>query len=850
MMSESVEFTYKKTFLITRTMDFPLASEIERMESVSLVTPDWVAKCVQQQKILPKEPYSPDPRHILRDVAISVTGLSSGDTTAIFAAAWALGAQFSSRIFVYTTHLIATSDSLERCRQVVENGYDIKIVLPTWISDCMKLRRRVDDAPYCFPNPSILSTKTPQRMNEEEDEQKFKYTHSRHGSATPPKRLQVYNNIFEGKAVCFGADVKFDMLEQDVCDLVMEMGAGKVAERIEDSDVLVCQFRKGPDYIAASQRGLIVGSLSWIYYMAFHNEWSSPLDHLLHYPLPTEPLPGMENQVISVTNYVGEARGYLEELICALGARYTGQLSCDVSTHLICAYPEGQKYNAARAWNMDIVSHLWLEESYALWEVQPLSNRKYSYLPEKINLQHILGMTKLIPERLKQFYDGKEVVRDNETPRVKAGTPPLDLKTPLTSTKKKLNTYGKKSSSSRRPMPTGLVRESVADREQRPASAPEAEPITGSPKARAPTLNAPTDKEEAEAEDVEMQTADKTTEGEGEPTPPSHEPTPTSDEASKRTKEPGSSSRTKKQKTSDAMGEELIKRETTTTPTTTKPAKKQKPTKKQRTSNMEDSEEITEREADTIREQTPKAGTDDAGPTQTKKQKTSSSSSSQNKGEEMRIILAGLDDNENRKITLKRTKLAKLGIVIVEEPEEATCIIATRRRTSEKFLRALSTVEYVIHPDYLFFCIEQDAKIEPIPDEYWVSQQDEGLKQCIQRRKENFGNKPSQLFKGFQFNMAVGNIFSQLDRVVQTHGALPSQKITAKNPKTYAVSQNDNVIVLAIEDEKDKTAEMRRNLRKRADENNQSLFVYDRGWLTDAIIKMSVQFDDNQLQIT
>lgn len=785
MMSDAVEFTYKKIYLITRTMDFPLASEVSKMESITLVTPDWVTKCIQEQRIVPKEPYSPDPRHILRDVAISVTGLSAGDTTAVYAAAWALGAQFSDRVIVYTTHLIATSDTLERCKHILENGYDIKIVLPNWISDCMKLRRKVDDTPYCFPNPSILSLNSAERMKDEQDEQMFKYTHSKHGSGAPPKRLDSYNNIFDGRKVCLGNDVDLDMLEQDVRDLTMAMGAGMIVDQVDDADVFIGKYRKGPGYLVASQKGLIVGNITWLYYMAFHNAWSSPLDHLLHYPIPADPLPGMEDKVISVTNYVGEARSYLEELITALGAHYVGQLSAEDNTHLICAYPEGEKYKAAKVWNIDIVSHLWLEETFALWAKQPISNRKYSYLPEKINLQHIIGMTKLIPERLKEFYEGKDV---KDTPaKIKAGTPPLDVKTPVT--KKKLNTYGKRSST-RRPISAGLFREAHSKVEESaekepPKSAPSsAKEANGSPKERGSTMNVTEVEPKADSGGAE-----------------------------------------KEEQEGKANGEAEIMEE------------------------GEEDEEAT-RDLSPKNDEAPKRSKKQTTPKTVKKQKTSFASSSQTIRGELRIILAGLDDSEIRKISIKRTKLAKLGIVMVEDPEKATCIIATRRRTSEKFLRALSIAEYVIHPDYLFSSLEQDTRIEPIPEEYWVSRQDEELQQCIGTRKKKFANKSSKLFKGYQFNMAVGNLFSQLDRVVQAHGALPSQKIIAKNPKTYAVSQNDNVIVLAIEDEKEKTAEMRRNLRKKTEENGQSLYVYDRGWLTDAIIKMSVQFDDNQLQIT
>lgn len=768
-LEEGSDFTNEKTYVITRSMDFPQYADFVKSPAVSLVTPEWVIKCTDEQRIHPKEPFSPDPRHILRDIAISVTGLSKGDTEAILGGAWALGAQFSNQVIVYTTHLVTTDDSLEKCQMVRKSGKNIKIVLPDWINDCIKLRRRVDDTPYCFPNPSILQLTTAERMAEAEDVEKFKYTHSSSNSEQPPQNnaLDSYSDILGGKNVFLAHDLELNQLGEGVKDLIKAMGGGKIVTNVEESDIYLGKWRGGDDYITACNKGLIVGNLTWLYYMAFHNIWCSPLDHLLHYPLPPKPLKGMEGAVISVTNYIGEARQNLEELITALGAKYERNLTMSYNTHLICAYPEGRKYDAAKEWNLDIVNHLWLEECFALWSMQPISNRKYSYLPAKVNLSQILGMTKLVPEVLKQFSNEGTVRQENiekedlesrrrssshEPDKVRNGTPPLDLQTPLPN--KKLNTYGKKSSSGKRraPPPPQLAFEP-----------PIANDKTGSPKETKKTEQNENDNNNTEYV---------------------HEDTTDKNEDNENNNEPA------------------------------------QPVKKKRKSSHLPQEDTTTNNKPT--------------PTATP---------------ELNIILAGLDDADNKKLTIKKTKLAKLGIIIVEDPDIADCIIAVRRRTSEKFLRALSIVRNVVHPDYLFSCLEKEERVEPIPEEYLVSNLDEGLKTSIETRMEKFSNEKSSLFKGYKFNMAVGSLFSQLDRVIQSHGGGPSQKINARNPKSYSISEEDKVILLIIGDERDKNLDMRENLQKRVLENEQKFYVFDRSWLTEAIIKMDIELDDHSLAI-
>jgi hypothetical protein len=54
-----------------------------------------------------------------------------------------------------------------------------------------------------------------------------------------------------------------------------------------------------------------------------------------------------------------------------------------------------------------MVNHLWIEESYAKWEVQSMTNQKYTHFPTRTNLMEVVGQTPIDVKTLEQFY-GKE----------------------------------------------------------------------------------------------------------------------------------------------------------------------------------------------------------------------------------------------------------------------------------------------------------------------------------------------------------------------------------------------------------------------------------------------------------
>lgn len=219
----------------------------------------------------------------------------------------------------------------------------------------------------------------------------------------PDAERALHLTVFKEKKIMLSKDLDMrDRLREIIINLVTKAG-GQVTDRADECDWLVCRYRDTDEYVRASQLGKTVGNMSWLFYLIQHNGWSNPLHRLLHYPEPRDGIPGFKDMRISVSNYGGEARIYLENLIKSAGATFTKTMKAD-NTHLVTARDNSEKCEAARDWNIHMVNHLWIEESYAKCELQALTVQKYTHFPPRTNLGQIIGQTFLDERRLQALY--------------------------------------------------------------------------------------------------------------------------------------------------------------------------------------------------------------------------------------------------------------------------------------------------------------------------------------------------------------------------------------------------------------------------------------------------------------
>ncbi|KAJ2996300.1 hypothetical protein NUW58_g1010 [Xylaria curta] len=381
------------THIVANTIEFPQYDEVATKYSVGIIVVEskWISASLAKGKQAQTRSYSPDPSLFLRGVNLAFADIPQSDQEAIGGATYALGGTCSDHPMV---------------RMATEKKHKCKIVLPHWFQDCFCLGQRIDEGPYLLPDPEYLRV-SPERSIEPRCSPYLDGAISAQPDyLPPPDSLQGRGppvTVFKGITIMISKDIDLgDRFTQKVVKLITE-GGGRVTESPGECDWLVCRYRDTNEYIAASQFGKTVGNMSWLFNVIRANAWSNPLHRLLHYPEPRNGIPGFENARISLSNYAGESRIYLENLIKACGATFTKTMKAD-NTHLVTARDSSEKCEAARDWNTHMVNHLWIEESYAKGEMQSVTVSKYTHFPPRTNLGEIIGQTFLDKQKLEALY--------------------------------------------------------------------------------------------------------------------------------------------------------------------------------------------------------------------------------------------------------------------------------------------------------------------------------------------------------------------------------------------------------------------------------------------------------------
>ncbi|KAK4677016.1 regulator of Ty1 Transposition [Podospora pseudoanserina] len=391
----------KATHIISNTIDFEEYTE-SLAAMVPVVKSDWIRVSIHRRKLAQLRPYSPDPRMIFSSVTVTCADIPTLDKEAICGGVLALGGMESKDLNKLTTHICALTLEHPKCQEALEKKLKAKIVLPHWFDDCFRLGKRIDEGPYLLPDPEVLRTAS-------EEPVKIPSSQQLEGasSAVPSGPYEPQGGeklvVFSQKKVLLGDDLPINDSTRKTIGEKIARGGGEVVGTVEECNTFVGHYRDGEQYVRASQMGKDVGNLAWLYYLIVYNEWTSPLRRLLHYPVPREPLPGFKDLKITLSNYGGEARIYLENLVTAAGATYTRTMKAE-NTHLITARLHSEKCEAAKDWNIEIVNHLWIEESYVACQALALNDDKYKAWPRRTNLGEVIGKTFLDETVLRNLY--------------------------------------------------------------------------------------------------------------------------------------------------------------------------------------------------------------------------------------------------------------------------------------------------------------------------------------------------------------------------------------------------------------------------------------------------------------
>ncbi|CAL1541165.1 unnamed protein product [Lymnaea stagnalis] len=123
---------------------------------------------------------------------------------------------------------------------------------------------------------------------------------------------------------------------------------------------VLCSNQKSEVFKMALKEGKRVVTAFWLNDCLMNKKMVPPWE-ALHLPLSFHSEKPGFNQMISVTNFDGEERLRLKQMINAIGAKYTGYMTHHNSA-LICKKPGGMKFEKAKEWRIAVVNVQWLSD--------------------------------------------------------------------------------------------------------------------------------------------------------------------------------------------------------------------------------------------------------------------------------------------------------------------------------------------------------------------------------------------------------------------------------------------------------------------------------------------------------
>ncbi|KAI5953810.1 ESC4 [Candida margitis] len=476
------------THIVTKSIDFIEYPQAQK-SMIPIVTPEWVHDSVERSAVLPIKSYNPNPDYFFRNCFVCCTdNLPQGDKELIYAAVQAFGGNYLDVLSKYTTHLIAMDMTNEKsiiasslihdpnCRDPV---MDIKIVLPHWIDHCLIMGKKLDEQKYLLPNSDSFDMNASDQAGELLMEIKNDFSAPILDDSVPKSSEDdSFKGIdyFRGKRFYVCSDFNLSQrLSNSIKGLIEKLGGVIVSSYSDDFDIYLGKYRHGEAYQKSrANKRIIVANLQWLYSIIVTKKWVLPLNsNILYYPIPPTHIDEFKSLRISISNYSGDSRAYLSKLVTLMGATFTKTLTRD-NDYLVCAKPEGKKYDAAMSkWiGMDgkpevkVVNHMWLEDCFIQWLKLDHTDAKYTNFGNSdLGMEPLVGGAHLDDDHLDELGDRNANVTGNvddsmsedESTQSRKIAPPA----PLTNTKREVTSSGDLAKFAEKPVQEKEVEEDV-----------------------------------------------------------------------------------------------------------------------------------------------------------------------------------------------------------------------------------------------------------------------------------------------------------------------------------------------------------------------------------------------------
>jgi hypothetical protein len=184
----------------------------------------------------------------------------------------------------------------------------VKVIVPHWLVDCTSAQRRLPEGPYEWPNPICLSGEQITKSSFELDHDRSLLFRSLNtdilkNPALPTRAEMPDPQVWRGRRIYLSPSLELERNVRNIIEAGIETSNGQLADNIEDAGVLITRYREGKDYLTAYGKGITIGTLEWLKHVERTGVFYSPTDQLLHYPVPSTPIPGFSKHVCKIIFY-------------------------------------------------------------------------------------------------------------------------------------------------------------------------------------------------------------------------------------------------------------------------------------------------------------------------------------------------------------------------------------------------------------------------------------------------------------------------------------------------------------------------------------------------------------------
>lgn len=373
------------THVISNTTDFPNYDTITDELMIPVVTTQWVKDVIKNKRVVPLRSYSPNPEHFFKDVIIAAGGgIQVDDKEILKVAVKTFGGIYLDELKKSLTHFVTNDLEDDNTKLIMAfneynpSGKTVKIVKVDWIFDSIRSGRVLADSSYSLDSIDNNKGENVKAASREWPEYVSKLD------------FKLSDNLKISNAV----RSHFNTL-----------GNGK---QNQESIYLTRYINTDLD-VACEQR-----TFDYFFSLLFHKSDTLPFDSLLYHPVNTKPVAGMSETLIATTNYTGDSRIYIEELVLRMGGKFSKTMK-SANTHLVASKSVGKKFEFANTWNVKIVNHMWVEDSFVNWELMDVVN--YKRLPRDTKGVRFIGDV-----QFSGFSYERKITKKEEEKTANAGT--------------------------------------------------------------------------------------------------------------------------------------------------------------------------------------------------------------------------------------------------------------------------------------------------------------------------------------------------------------------------------------------------------------------------------------------